>query len=146
MTTKAMSIHTIGTSIMYAVQTDLLKREVTAMCNTIQRGDIYYCDFYPVVGSEQSGCRPAIVIQNNVGNQYSPTTIVAPITSKPKKWMPTHVQLRNRKLINGSIVLLEHIRTIDKSRLKTFVCKASEYEMEKIDTAIGVSLGTGKGD
>ena len=112
------------------------------MCNTIQRGDIYYCDFYPVVGSEQSGCRPAIVIQNNVGNQHSPTTIVAPITSKPKKCMPTHVQLRNRKLINGSIVLLEHIRTIDKSRLKTFVCKASDYEMKKIDTAIGISLGT----
>ena len=113
------------------------------MCNkAIQRGDIYYCDFYPVIGSEQNGCRPAIVIQNNVGNLHSPTTIVAPITSKPKKRMPTHVQLRNRKLINGSIVLLEHIRTIDKSRLKSFVCKASDYEMERIDAAIGVSLGT----
>ena len=88
----------------------------------IRRGDIYYADLSPVVGSEQGGIRPVLVIQNNTGNAYSPTVIVAAVTSKPKTKLPTHVILRDRKgLEKNSVVLLEQVRTIDKSRLREYV-------------------------
>ena len=91
----------------------------------IRRGDIYYADLSPVVGSEQGGIRPVLVIQNNVGNRHSPTIICAAITSKMNKAkLPTHIELsaQDYKIVKNSVILLEQIRTIDKQRLKEFVC------------------------
>jgi len=109
------------------------------------RGAIYYIDLDPVVGSEQGGKnRPVLIIQNNKGNKNSPTVIVAPITKKNymgKKY-PTHVSIKKfRTLRPKSIVLLEQIRTIDKSRLKGFVTIVDNDDMEKIDDALKISLG-----
>lgn len=99
----------------------------------IRRGDIYYADLSPVVGSEQGGIRPVLVIQNNTGNAYSPTVIVAAVTSKPKTKLPTHVILRDRKgLEKNSVVLLEQVRTIDKSRLREYVGILDRQQMLKI--------------
>lgn len=106
----------------------------------IKRGDIYYADFNPVVGSEQGGIRPAVTIQNNVGNRFSPTIIVAPITSKPKKPMPTHVAVVGNGLEKDSIALLEQVRTLDKSRLGEFIGSISKQELKKIDAALGISF------
>lgn len=113
------------------------------MCDReIQRGDIYFCDFAPVVGSEQNGLRPAVIIQNNVGNHYSPTTIVAPLTTRTKRKLPTHVTVTNNCLKETSIILLEQIRTIDKSRLRTYLGQLNKTEMNSVDDAINISLGT----
>lgn len=87
----------------------------------IKRGDIYYADLYPVVGSEQGGIRPVLIIQNDTGNHYSPTVIAAAITGRKKKPMPTHVQVCTKGLNGQSIVLLEQIRTIDRQRLLHYV-------------------------
>ena len=117
------------------------------MCNReIQRGDIYFCNFAPVVGSEQNGLRPAVIIQNDIGNHYSPTTIVAPLTTRIKRRLPTHVTVTNRCLKETSIVLLEQIRTIDKCRLKTYLGQLSKNEMKSVDDAINISLGTQEGE
>ncbi len=108
----------------------------------INRNDIYYADLNPIKGSEQGGVRPVLILQNEMGNKHSPTTIVAPITSrqtKPK--LPTHVDIRIAGLPKDSIVLLEQIRTIDKSRLDNFVGKLDKASMGKVDRAIVVSLG-----
>lgn len=94
----------------------------------IRRGDIYYADLSPVVGSEQGGIRPVLVIQNNVGNRHSPTIICAAITSKMNKAkLPTHIEIsaKNYKIVKNSVILLEQIRTIDKKRLKEYVCHRS---------------------
>ncbi|MBQ9795405.1 MAG: type II toxin-antitoxin system PemK/MazF family toxin [Clostridia bacterium] len=110
----------------------------------IIRGDIYYADLSPVVGSEQGGVRPVLVIQNNVGNKYSPTVIIAAITSQlTKAKLPTHIELRKEKynLIKDSVVLLEQIRTLDKRRLKEKVCSIDEITMQRVDVAVMVSLG-----
>lgn len=104
------------------------------------RGDIYYVDLNPVIGSEQGGSRPVVVIQNNTGNRYSPTLIVAMITTKTIKELPTHYLLRNSALDEMSIVLLEQIRTIDKSRVRGFLGKATRKEMADIDKALRISL------
>lgn len=113
------------------------------MCDReIQRGDIYFCDFCSAVGSEQNGLRPAVIIQNNVGNHFSPTTIVAPLTTKIKRNLPTHVTVFNDCLKEKSVVLLEQIRTIDKCRLKTHLGKLTEKEMKSVDDAINISLAT----
>ncbi|SDA31248.1 mRNA interferase MazF [Ruminococcus sp. YE71] len=109
----------------------------------IRRGDIYYTnieDIGQAVGSEQSGSRPAVVIQNDVGNKYSPTTIVAFITTKPKKYLPTHVRLHTKMLFFSSTVMLEQIRTVSKDRLEKYIGTLNKAEMEKIDRAICVSL------
>ena len=93
----------------------------------IRRGDIYYADLSPVVGSEQGGIRPVLVIQNNVGNRHSPTIICAAITSKMNKAkLPTHIELsaQDYKIVKNSVILLEQIRTIDKQRLKEFKSEA----------------------
>lgn len=96
----------------------------------VKRGQIYYADLSPVVGSEQDGFRPVLILQNDTGNKYSPTTIVAPITStKPNTHFPTHVRVDVEGLVSGSVVLLEQIRTIDKDT------------MGKVDHAIITSLG-----
>lgn len=114
----------------------------------ISRGDIYYADLRPVIGSEQGGVRPVLILQNNVGNRHSPTVIAAPITSKMgKPRLPTHVSLdkHTEGLHRGSIILLEQIRTIDKSRLKGRIGMLSASEMEQIDWALGISIGLADG-
>lgn len=110
----------------------------------IQRGDIYYADLSPVVGSEQGGVRPVLVIQNNVGNKYSPTIIVAAVTSQMNKSkLPTHLNLCADEfgLSKDSVVLLEQLRTIDKKRLKEHICRLDNNFMNRIDKALEISLG-----
>ena len=106
----------------------------------VKRGQIYIADFNPVVGSEQGGIRPCVVIQNDTGNRYSPTVIVAAITAKFKKNLPTHATLKSLGLDRRSICLLEQIRTIDKDRLLEYVGEVSEHEMAEIVEALRVSL------
>lgn len=109
----------------------------------IRRGDIYYADLSPVVGSEQGGIRPVLIIQNDTGNRHSPTVICAAITSRMNKAkLPTHVEIDSRryKIVKDSVVLLEQIRTIDKQRLKDQVCHIDRELMRKIDEALCVSL------
>lgn len=112
-------------------------------CKRIERGQIYFVDLDPVIGSEQGGSRPVLVVQNNMGNRHSPTIIIAPITSKPKSYyLPTHVLLPNELgLPQNSMVLLEQMRTIDKSRLAYLIGCANEEVMGCIDRALGISVG-----
>ena len=110
----------------------------------IRRGDIYYADLSPVVGSEQGGVRPVLIIQNNVGNRYSPTVIAAAITSRESKAdLPTHIKLYagDSGLSKDSVVLLEQIRTIDKRRLREKMGSLGVYDMDKVDAAPSVSFG-----
>lgn len=110
----------------------------------VRRGDIFYAQLNPVVGSEQGGTRPVLIIQNDIGNQYSPTTIVAAITSQINKAkLPTHVEISAERsgLERDSVILLEQIRTIDKSRLKQKVAFLDEETMLKVNKAIEISLG-----
>ena len=109
----------------------------------IKRGDIYYADLRPVVGSEQGGVRPVLVIQNDVGNRHSPTVICAAITSRMNKAkLPTHVELTaGRSLMaKDSVILLEQLRTIDKTRLKDKVCHLDAPVMNRVNEALKVSL------
>lgn len=111
---------------------------------TIRRGDIYYADLSPVVGSEQGGIRPVLIVQNDVGNRYSPTVIAAAITSqKDKSRLPTHIQVTadHCGLAKDSIVLLEQVRTIDKQRLKERMGKLDPHSMSRVDRALSVSFG-----
>lgn len=110
---------------------------------TYHRGDIYYADLRPVVGSEQGGIRPVVILQNNVGNQYSPTVIAAPITSRRKTNLPTHVSINRQvdKLRCNSVILMEQIRTIDKSRLMDRIGVLNDYEMQQVNQALGISVG-----
>lgn len=110
----------------------------------IKRGDIYYADLSPVVGSEQGGVRPVLIVQNDVGNKYSPTVIAAAITSQQTKAkLPTHIEIgaQNSGLAKDSVVLLEQVRTIDKKRLKEKMGSINENSMKEINNAISVSLG-----
>ena len=116
------------------------------MSRKIKRGEIYYADLNPVIGSEQGGIRPVLIVQNDVGNKYSPTVIVAPLTSKQKKSpLSTHVSLSSVSagLSRDSIALLEQIRTIDKSRLYEFVGSLNRKTMRKVNHAIHVSFWKG---
>ena len=109
----------------------------------IRRGDIYYADLRPVVGSEQGGVRPVLVIQNDTGNRHSPTVIVAAITSKMNKAkLPTHVELSAKtcQIVKDSVILLEQLRTIDKQRLKDKVCRLDREVLKKVDRALEISL------
>ncbi len=109
----------------------------------IFRGAIYYADLNPVIGSEQKGFRPVLIIQNNIGNKYSPTTMIAPITTKLYKGekIPTHVAIKKfNKLRHNSIVLLEQVRTIDKSRLLGYVDMLNDSQMLKINKALALAL------
>lgn len=111
----------------------------------MKRGEIYYADLSPVVGSEQGGLRPVLIIQNHTGNKYSPTTIVAAITSKAEKTdMPTHVKIQVDGLNKKSLVLLEQLRTIDRSRLKERVALLDANDMKLIDRALAISVGIEK--
>ena len=109
----------------------------------VKRGDIYYADLSPVVGSEQSGVRPILVIQNDIGNKYSPTIIGVPITSKTKVKMPTHIEIHgnNYGLDKDSVILAEQIRTLDKSRLKDRVGRLDKKTLDKVKRAIEISCG-----
>lgn len=109
----------------------------------IRRGDIYYADLRPVIGSEQGGIRPVLIIQNDIGNKHSPTVICAAITSKMNKAkLPTHVELDSSKydIMKDSVILLEQLRTIDKKRLKDKVCHLDREILVKVDKALLVSL------
>lgn len=109
----------------------------------IRRGDIYYADLRPVVGSEQGGVRPVLIIQNDIGNRHSPTVICAAVTSKMNKAkLPTHVELDSKRydLVKDSVVLLEQLRTIDKVRLKDKVCHLDAEILRKVDRALEISL------
>ena len=111
---------------------------------TVKRGDIYYADLSPVVGSEQGGIRPVLIVQNNVGNKFSPTVIAAAITSQRDKTdLPTHIKVDadGCGLSKDSIVLLEQVRTIDKQRLKEKVCHLDDAMMHRVDRALAISLG-----
>lgn len=108
----------------------------------IRRGDIFYADLSPVLGCEQCGVRPVLVIQNDIGNKYSPTLIVAAITSKPKRELPTHVEVLSiEALQKNSVVLLEQIRTIDRIRLLDYIGSLIRLCMSLVDRALAVSVG-----
>lgn len=116
------------------------------MDTNVKRGDIFYADLSPVVGSEQGGIRPVLIVQNNVGNRYSPTVIAAAITSQVNKAkMPTHISLGARSfgLTKDSVVLTEQIRTLDKKRLREKMGTLDEANMRRIDEALAVSFGLG---
>lgn len=106
--------------------------------NTINKGDIYYASLDPIVGSEQNGTRPVVIIQNDIGNKYSPTVLVAPLTSKVKSKhnLPTHVLVKSERIKYNSIVLLEQIRVLDKSRLISYVDTLTKEEIKKLDIGI----------
>lgn len=109
----------------------------------IRRGDIYYADLRPVVGSEQGGVRPVLIIQNDVGNKHSPTVICAAITSKMNKAkLPTHVELNTRRcdMVKDSVILLEQLRTIDKQRLRERIYHIDDELLERVNRALMVSL------
>ena len=113
------------------------------MEKTIKRGDIYYAELNPVIGSEQGGTRPVLIISNDIGNRHSPTVIVAAITSRvhTKAKLPTHTAIRDFEGLNkDSIILLEQIRTIDKKRLQEYIGMLSESEMARVDKALAVSV------
>ena len=111
----------------------------------INRGDVYMIEVENARDSEQSGLRPAVIIQNDIGNLHSPTTIVALVTSRKKHSLPTHVQLHCRRLTINSTALLEQIRTVSVKRLGNYVCTLGNRDMKQINQAIRISLGCGKG-
>ena len=109
----------------------------------MKRGDVYYADLRPVIGSEQGGIRPVLIIQNDMGNKYSTTVIASVTTRRKKENMPTHVpvKLRHDDFPHESVVMLEQIRTIDKTRLLDYICTLPSAKMREIDLALAVSLG-----
>ena len=114
------------------------------MNSQIRRGDIYYADLSPVVGSEQGGLRPVLIIQNDVGNKYSPTVIAAAITSRMSKTrLPTHIDIYASRagLARDSVILLEQIRTLDKRRLRERMGHLDDEMMDRVNSAIAVSFG-----
>ena len=110
---------------------------------SVKRGDIFYADLDPVIGSEQGGTRPVLIVQNDVGNKHSPTVICAAITSQMKKAkLPTHVEIDTERstLVKDSVILLEQIRTIDKVRLREKICRLDDAMMQRVNRALSVSL------
>ena len=115
------------------------------MRKAIRRGDLFYADLNPVVGSEQGGIRPVLVIQNDVGNHFSPTVVAAAITSrKAKNSLPTHILLENVPgLAPTSLLLLEQLRSIDRKRLRGYIGRISKEKMLEVDAALAISIGIG---
>ena len=116
------------------------------MDSTVKRGDIFYADLSPVVGSEQGGTRPVLIVQNDTGNRHSPTVIAAAITSQTgKARLPTHINIAGGSvgLTKDSVILLEQIRTIDKQRLKEKMGHLDDTTMKNVNSALGVSFGLG---
>ena len=113
----------------------------------IRRGDIYYAELDPIRGSEQGGVRPVLILQNDHGNRYGPTVIVAPITSHGKKYyLPTHIRLPGgTRLPRASMILLEQLRTLDKSRLGSYIGSLEEEKMREVDAALEISVGAWDG-
>ena len=110
----------------------------------VKRGDIFYADLSPVIGSEQGGVRPVLVVQNDVGNRYSPTVICAAITSQINKAkLPTHIEIdcQQYTLVKDSVILLEQVRTVDKKRLREKICRLDDGIMKKVDKALLISFG-----
>lgn len=107
----------------------------------VKKGEMYYADLSPVVGSEQGGIRPVIILQNDKGNRYSPTTIIASVTNRKKKsHLPTHIKIKIPNSKRKSVVMLEQVRTIDKSRLSEYIGKLDNGTMQKIDNAVKISF------
>lgn len=109
----------------------------------MKRGDVYYADLRPVIGSEQGGIRPVLIVQNDVGNKHSPTIICAAITSRMNKAkLPTHIELKAERyhMVKDSVILLEQLRTIDKKRLKDKICHLDLEIMRQVDKALQISL------
>ncbi len=110
----------------------------------VKRGEIYFAQLNPVIGSEQGGIRPVLIVQNDIGNQYSPTTIILAITSQINKAkLPTHIELKAKDygLERDSVILAEQVRTIDKSRLKQRIAVLKQETMQRVDQALAISLG-----
>ncbi|MBO5733753.1 MAG: type II toxin-antitoxin system PemK/MazF family toxin [Clostridia bacterium] len=110
----------------------------------VKRGDIFYADLSPVIGSEQGGTRPVLVVQNDVGNKFSPTVIIAAITSQINKAkMPTHIEISadGSGLLKDSVILLEQVRTIDKKRLREKIGRLDDELIARVDEALGISFG-----
>lgn len=110
----------------------------------VRRGDIFYADLSPVVGSEQGGVRPVLILQNDIGNKHSPTVICAAITSQINKAkLPTHIEITTEQfaLVKDSVILLEQIRTVDKKRLKEKICHLDDGTMKKVNKALEISFG-----
>ena len=125
----------------------MLFRSGSVIGVVVKRGDIFYADLRPVVGSEQGGIRPVLIIQNDTGNKHSPTVICAAITSKmTKAKLPTHVEIDSMRydLVKDSVILLEQLRTIDKTRLKDKVCHLDSEIIDEVNHALLVSLEMGK--
>ena len=121
-----------------------MQRSVRCMEPNVRRGDIYYADLSPVVGSEQGGTRPVLIVQNDTGNRHSPTVIAAAITSQlGKARLPTHITVPGREvgLAKDSVILLEQIRTLDKRRLREHMGRLSDEQMSRVNEAIAVSFG-----
>lgn len=113
----------------------------------IKRGDVFYADLDPIIGSEQGGVRPVLVVQNNVGNKYSPTVVVLPISSAKKTNMPTHIRICGAKMLSeNSVILAEQIRTIDRNRLQSYVGSLGVEIMEKINESMKISIGVNVDD
>lgn len=104
----------------------------------MKRGEIYYADLSPVVGSEQGGMRPVVIVQNDIGNKYSPTTIAVPLTTQNKANLPTHCEVH---FIKPSLVLCEQVKVLDKSRLREYAGRLTQEEMKQVDKALKISLG-----
>ena len=121
-----------------------METEIRGKIMLVKRGDIFYADLSPVIGSEQGGVRPVLIIQNDIGNRYSPTVICAAITSQINKAkLPTHIEIDSKQctLVKDSVVLLEQVRTIDKKRLREKICHLDSTVMKRIDKALNISLG-----
>lgn len=130
----------------YSCKTSLQTKVMEMKTLTVKRGDIYYADLSPVVGSEQGGIRPVLIVQNDIGNRFSPTVIAAAITSQSDKAkLPTHIKVNatSSGLAKDSIVLLEQVRTIDKKRLKEKMGALDAYAMDRINQALSISFGLG---
>lgn len=133
---------TLWLSKLFLLKANKEKRE--AMIQQIKRGDIFYADLSPVIGSEQGGLRPVLIVQNDIGNKYSPTVIAAAITSKMgKAHLPTHIDIYKMQvgLQKDSVILLEQIRTLDKKRLKEKIGHLDDDIMLRVNSAIAVSFG-----
>ena len=112
------------------------------MPQQIRRGDLYYADLNPVIGSEQGDARPCLIVQNDIGNTHSPTVVIVPLTSSKEAFLPTHVRiLRTGALVADSIALCEQVRTIDRRRLDAYIGKIDSDTQDAVDTALAVSVG-----
>ena len=140
-----MKLSCINSAVKAIIQTAIHIHYISGVIfMSVKRGEIYYADLSPVVGSEQGGVRPVLIVQNDVGNRHSPTVIAAAITSqRDKSRLPTHIEVQADKcgLAKDSVVLLEQIRTIDKRRLKDKMGELDLNSMNKVDTALSISFG-----